>query len=181
MFIQTEDTPNPQTLKFIPGEPVMKAGTVDFSSADAATGSPLARRLFAVEGVQRVFLGSDFITVSKSADRQWHVMKPAVLGAIMEHYLAGDPVVASGEGDAHAASDDDEVVRQIKEILDTRVRPAVASDGGDILFDRFEDGVVYLQMRGACSGCPSSLATLKSGIENMLRHYLPEVSEVRAA
>jgi Fe-S cluster biogenesis protein NfuA len=181
LFIQTEDTPNPQTLKFIPGEPVMKTGTVDFASTEAAEGSPLARRLFAVEGVERVFLGSDFITVSKSAARPWHIMKPAVLGAIMEHYMAGEPAVLAGEGDSHAAGEDDEVVRQIKEILDTRVRPAVAADGGDILFDRFEDGVVYLQMRGSCSGCPSSLATLKSGIENMLRHYLPEVSEVRAA
>lgn len=182
MFIQTEDTPNPATLKFIPGVPVMKAGTIDFPSAEEAARSPLAERLFRVEGVTRVFLGSDFVTVTKRADREWHVMKPAILGAIMEHFTVGAPVVHDAHVIAAAtADDDDEVVKQIKDLLETRVRPAVASDGGDIEFDRFEDGVVYLHMRGSCSGCPSSTATLKMGIENMLKHYVPEVVAVRAA
>lgn len=180
MFIQTEDTPNPATLKFIPGQTVMPSGTIDFSSVEGADRSPLARRLFAVDGVARVFFGSDFITVTKASDSEWHVMKPAVLGAIMEHFTSGQPVLPVAGADAHASGQDNEIVTQIKELLDTRVRPAVAQDGGDILFDRFEDGVVYLEMRGSCSGCPSSLATLKSGVENMLRHYIPEVNEVRA-
>ncbi|MFN0042888.1 MAG: NifU family protein [Alphaproteobacteria bacterium] len=181
MFIQTEDTPNPATLKFVPGETVMSSGTIDFASPEAAERSPLARRLFAVEGVARVFFGSDFITVTKAQAQEWHVMKPAVLGAIMEHFTARLPVLdaVSAASDGHAEGESD-IVRQIKELLDSRVRPAVAQDGGDILFDRFEDGIVYLEMRGSCSGCPSSLATLKGGVENMLRHYIPEVSEVRA-
>jgi len=182
MFIQTEDTPNPATLKFIPGTAVMKTGTIDFPSAEDAARSPLAERLFRVEGVTRVFLGSDFVTVSKRADREWHVMKPAILGAIMEHFTVGAPILNEEAAPAAASADDDnEVVKQIKDLLDTRVRPAVASDGGDIEFDRFEDGVVFLHMRGSCSGCPSSTATLKMGIENMLKHYVPEVVEVRAA
>lgn len=182
MFIQTEDTPNPATLKFIPGTVVMKSGTIDFTSAEEAGRSPLAERLFHVDGVARVFLGSDFITVTKRPDREWHVIKPAILGAIMEHFTVGAPILKdAATAPAASSEDDDEVVKQIKDLLDTRVRPAVASDGGDIEFDRFEEGVVYLHMRGSCSGCPSSTATLKMGIENMLKHYVPEVVEVRAA
>ncbi len=183
MFIQTEQTPNPSTLKFLPGRVVMEKGTLDFAGADTAQSSPLARRLFAVEGVERVFLGADFITVSKSADRDWQVLKPSILGGIMEHYTSGEPVVAAeaGESAGAAAAEDDEVVAQIKDLLETRVRPAVAQDGGDIIFQDFRDGVVYLHMQGSCSGCPSSTATLKMGIENLLKHYVPEVVEVRSA
>lgn len=179
MFIQTEQTPNPATLKFLPGRPVMESGTADFPDREAAQRSPLADRLFAVDGVRGIFLGSDFITVTRDGATEWHVMKPAILGAIMEHFTSGRPVMADA-GAAAAAGEDDEIVTQIKELLDTRVRPAVAQDGGDIIFNRFEDGIVYLHMQGSCSGCPSSTATLKSGIENMLRHYVPEVVEVRA-
>lgn len=182
MFIQTEETPNPATLKFIPGREVMKTGTANFVAAGEAKRSPLAESLFGVEGVTGVFLGSDFVTVTKGADRDWQLMKPAVLGAIMEHFTANKPVivetaaVAGGEtGEA-----DSEIVTQIKELLETRVRPAVAQDGGDIVFHGFENGVVLLEMHGSCSGCPSSTATLKMGIENMLKHYIPEVTEVRA-
>lgn len=180
LFIQTEQTPNPSTLKFLPGRVVMEKGTADFANADAATPSPLAKRLFAVEGVERVFFGSDFVTVTKTADRDWQILKPSILGGIMEHYTSGDPVIA-GEEQVAAAADDDEVVAQIKELLDTRVRPAVAQDGGDIVFHDFRDGIVYLHMQGSCSGCPSSTATLKMGIENLLKHYVPEVVEVQAA
>lgn len=181
MFIQTEQTPNPSTLKFLPGRVVMEKGTMDFASPDAAVPSPLAKRLFAIEGVERVFFGSDFVTVTKEANLDWQILKPSILGGIMEHYTSGEPVVSeSGEAVA-AAEDDDDVVAQIKELLDTRVRPAVAQDGGDIVFQDFRDGVVYLHMQGACSGCPSSTATLKMGIENLLKHYVPEVVEVQAA
>ncbi|MBT5416311.1 MAG: NifU family protein [Rhodospirillaceae bacterium] len=189
MFIQTEETPNPATLKFVPGVGVMAAGTIDFADAEAAAQSPLAERLFAVEGVTRVFFGSDFITVTKADGLDWHVMKPAILGVIMEHFTTGRPILnetaaaafaPQAGGGAAADGDDDEVVVQIKDLLDTRVRPAVAMDGGDIVFHGFEEGVVYLHMQGACAGCPSSTATLKSGIENLLRHYVPEVVEVRA-
>jgi Fe-S cluster biogenesis protein NfuA len=182
MFIQTEATPNPATLKFLPGRVVMPAGTADFPSAETAARSPLAVALFAVAGVEGVFFGADFVTVTKSVDQDWHVMKPVVLGAIMEHFTAGRPILAEGAAAPAAAQDgeESEIVVQIKELLDTRVRPAVAQDGGDIVFHSFEDGVVYLHMQGSCSGCPSSTATLKSGIENMLRHYIPEVVEVRA-
>lgn len=181
MFIQTEQTPNPATLKFLPGRAVMSAGTADFPSADVAKRSPLAERLFGIEGVSGVFFGSDFITVTKASDRDWHLMKPAILGAIMEHFTAGKPIVLeTAPAAAGEAGEESEVVAQIKELIDTRVRPAVAQDGGDIIFDSFEDGVVYLHMQGSCSGCPSSTATLKAGIENMLRHYVPEVVEVRA-
>jgi len=182
LFIQTEQTPNPSTLKFLPGRVVMDKGTMDFAGVDAAHSSPLAKRLFAVEGVERVFFGADFVTVTKAGDKDWQVLKPSILGGIMEHYTSGEPVIA---GDAQApegaAADDDEVVAQIKELLDTRVRPAVAQDGGDIVFQDFRDGVVYLHMQGSCSGCPSSTATLKMGIENLLKHYVPEVVEVQAA
>ena len=182
MFIQTEQTPNPSTLKFLPGRVVMEKGTMDFASVDTAQPSPLAKRLFAIEGVERVFFGSDFVTVTKGASLDWQILKPSILGGIMEHYTSGDPVVTdSGDAAVAAADDDDEVVAQIKELLDTRVRPAVAQDGGDIVFKDFKDGVVYLHMQGACSGCPSSTATLKMGIENLLKHYVPEVVEVQAA
>lgn len=180
MFIETEGTPNPATLKFLPGEAVMPAGTADFATADSAGRSPLATALFALPGVTRVFLGADFVAVTKAAGVEWQSLRPQVLGAIMEHFMAGRPVI---EGEA-AASDEDvrdedrEVVEQIKELLDTRVRPAVAGDGGDIVFRGFRDGVVRLHMQGACSGCPSSTATLKHGIETMLRHYVPEVVAV---
>jgi len=182
MFIQTEPTPNPATLKFIPGEPVVSGAPVDFESQESAARSPLARRLFAIEGVTGVFLGGDFIAVTKAETRDWYVLKPPILGAIMEHYTSGDAVLldAAEAGDGHAAvGEDDEIIQQIKELLDTRVRPAVAQDGGDITFHGFDRGIVYLTMRGACSGCPSSTATLKAGIENLLRHFIPEVTEVR--
>ncbi len=181
MFIQTEETPNPATLKFIPGRDVLGSGTADFTeSQDAATRSPLAERLFAVEGVTRVFLAGDFITVTKSDGRDWYVMKPGILGAIMEHFASGRPVLLQAQADDNQVNeDDDEIVAQIKELLDTKVRPAVAQDGGDITFHGFERGIVYLTMKGACAGCPSSTATLKSGIENMLRYYIPEVVEVQ--
>lgn len=179
MFIQTEDTPNPSTLKFIPGQIVMSAGTADFRTADSAGRSPLARALFGVSGVDGVFLGSDFVSVTKAADAEWFSVKPAVLAAIMDHYTSGLPAVEEAEA-AGTGEPDSEIVVQIKEILETRVRPAVAQDGGDIVFHDFDDGVVYLHMHGSCSGCPSSTATLKAGIENMLRYYIPEVREVRA-
>ena len=181
MFIQTEETPNPATLKFLPGRPVMGEGTADFARAEGAERSPLAHRLFSIDGVRRVFLGGDFVTVTKAEEKDWSLLKPALLGIIMEHFTTNQPVMlAEGAAPAAAAGeDDDEIVVQIKELLETRVRPAVAQDGGDIVFHSFEDGVVYLHMQGSCSGCPSSTATLKMGIENMLRHYVPEVLEVR--
>jgi Fe-S cluster biogenesis protein NfuA len=182
MFIQTERTPNPATLKFLPGCPVMEAKTANFTDAAEAQRSPLAALLFAVEGITGVFLGSDFITVTKADDKDWDIMKPQVLGAIMEHFQSGNPVI-NGEAERPCVGDnaqDGSVSAQIKELIDTRVRPAVAQDGGDIIFKGFENGVVYLHMQGSCSGCPSSTATLKHGIENMLRYYIPEVTEVRA-
>jgi len=181
MFIQTESTPNPATLKFLPGRAVMESGTANFPDRAGAARSPLAERLFGVEGVAGVFLGADFITVTKDASLDWYQLKPAVLGAIMEHFMAGKPVILAPAAETPSAADEEggEVVAQIKELLETRVRPAVAQDGGDIIFERYEDGVVYLHMQGSCSGCPSSTATLKAGIENMLRHYIPEVQEVR--
>jgi Fe-S cluster biogenesis protein NfuA len=180
MFIQTEQTPNPATLKFLPGCTVAGSRTAHFADAEAASRSPLAERLFSVPGVAGVFLGADFVTVSKERDSDWYQLKPAILAAIMEHFTAGRPVLLSGGAEVQAAGEDDEVVAQIKELLETRVRPAVAQDGGDIIFHDYEDGVVYLHMQGSCSGCPSSTATLKAGIENMLRHYIPDVVEVRA-
>jgi Fe-S cluster biogenesis protein NfuA len=180
MFIQTESTPNPATLKFLPGRTVLPEGAADFPSRDATAASPLARRLFEVDGVEGVFFGADFITVTRG-DVDWAHLKPAILGAIMEHFTAGLPVMEGAAQAGHAEHDgpDGEIVNQIKELLDTRVRPAVAQDGGDITFHGFERGVVYLHMRGACAGCPSSTMTLKMGIENLLRHYIPEVTEVR--
>jgi Fe-S cluster biogenesis protein NfuA len=181
MFIETEGTPNPATLKFLPGRDVMGLSTADFASAGTAARSPLATALFALPGVARVFLGGDFITVTKTDELSWQTLKPQVLGVIMDHFVAGRPVI-EGEHDALDEEDidpaDREVVEQIKELIDTRVRPAVAGDGGDIVFRGFRDGIVRLHMQGACSGCPSSTATLKHGIENMLRHYVPEVVAV---
>jgi Fe-S cluster biogenesis protein NfuA len=189
MFIETEATPNPATLKFLPGRMVMESGTLDIRDRHAAEKSPLARRLFAVPQVTGVFYGSDFISVTKN-EGEWHHLKPALLGAIMEHFLSGDPLF---EGDvaqhqAAALSDEQEffdpadtqTVATIKELLETRVRPAVAGDGGDITFRGFRDGIVYLTMKGSCAGCPSSTATLKHGIQNLLRHFLPDVREVEA-
>jgi len=180
MFIETEGTPNPATLKFLPGRDVMGSSTADFASADAAHRSPLAGALFALPGVSRVFLGADFITVTKTEDEAWQELKPQVLGTLMEHFVSGRMAVetAAVAAEEDVSPEDQEIVDQIKELLDTRVRPAVASDGGDIVFHGYRDGVVKLHMQGACSGCPSSRATLKHGIENMLRHYVPEVVSV---
>ena len=181
MFIQTESTPNPATLKFLPGQAVLDLGTADFPNAEVAAKSPLATRIFAAGGVTGVFLGMDFVTVTKAEAVDWQHIKPAILGAIMEHYQSGAPVMEGDAQAAHQAHDgpDGDIVKQIKELLDTRVRPAVAQDGGDITFHGFDRGVVYLNMKGACAGCPSSTLTLKMGIENLLRHYIPEVLEVR--
>jgi len=179
MFIQTETTPNPATLKFLPGCDVMTRSTANFTGPEEAARSPLALRLFEIDGVSGVFLGSDFITVTKMPTREWDVMKPFVLSAIMDHFTSGDSVLAE-EASVEGGADEDGIAAQIKELLETRVRPAVAQDGGDIIFRSFEDGIVYLHMQGACSGCPSSTATLKHGIENMLKYYVPEVQEVRA-
>ena len=183
MFIQTEATPNPATLKFIPGRTVLGEGTAEFRAKSEANASPLATRLFDVDGVTGVFLGSDFISVTKG-DGEWQHIKPAILGAIMEHYMSGAPVVDAGEATGDVAKGDydpkdEETVKTIKELLETRVRPAVANDGGDIIFHGFKDGVVYLHMRGACAGCPSSTATLRGGIERLLQHFCPDVHEVR--
>ena len=189
MFIQTETTPNPATLKFLPGREIMAQGTVDFPDAEAGKRSPLASSLFAIPEVERVFFGSDFVTVTKreGADTDWRHLKPMILGAIMEHFTRSLPLFDS-EGQAAAVAEpvyegeEGEIVAQIKELIETRVRPAVAADGGDIIFKGFDggSGTVFLQMQGSCSGCPSSTMTLKNGIENMLRHYVPEVSAVEA-
>jgi Fe-S cluster biogenesis protein NfuA len=184
MFIQTETTPNPATLKFLPGRVVLAEGTLDMRDSRAAERSPLAQRLFAVPGVSGVFFGQDFITVSK-ADGDWAHLKPAILGAIMEHFLSGEPTLrpdaAAADAEASEFFDpkDEALVSTIKELIETRVRPAVAYDGGDITFRGYRDGVVYLDMKGSCAGCPSSTATLKNGIENLLRHFVPDVVEVR--
>jgi Fe-S cluster biogenesis protein NfuA len=182
MFIQTEATPNPATLKFLPGRDVLVGEPRDFRSADDAAVSPLASGLFSVPGVTGVFLGSDFVSVSKDVT-EWNHIKPAILGVIMEHFLSGKPVIDEGNKAADAGEffdeTDSETVEVIKELISTRVRPAVAMDGGDITFKGFRDGTVYLHMQGACSGCPSSTATLKSGIENLLRHFVPGVEAVQ--
>jgi Fe-S cluster biogenesis protein NfuA len=184
MFIQTEATPNPATLKFLPGRSVLASGTLDLRDPAEAACSPLAQRLFGVKGVTGVFFGSDFITVTK-ADGEWQQLKPAILGAIMEHFMSGEPLISGdagatpAEADEFFAAEDADTVAQIKELIETRVRPAVANDGGDITFRGFKDGVVYLNMKGACSGCPSSTATLRHGIQNLLRHFVPDVTEVR--
>src|SRR3982751_176018 len=187
MFIQTEATPNPATLKFIPGRMVLDTGTMEFSSPDAATRSPLAARLFEVPGVTGVFYGADFVTVTK-AEGDWQHLKPAILGAIMEHYMSGAPLLTDGSAANDEARDEDaeffdeadaETVDMIKDLIETRVRPAVANDGGDITFRGFKDGIVYLNMKGSCAGCPSSTATLQHGIQNLLKHFVPDVVEVR--
>ena len=187
MFIQTEATPNPATLKFIPGRTVLDTGTMEFASREAAARSPLAERLFGVQGVKSVFYGSDFVTVTKD-DSDWQHLKPAILGAIMEHYMSGAPLLADGSAGNDEALDEEEeffneadadTVATIKDLIETRVRPAVANDGGDITFRGFKDGVVYLNMKGSCAGCPSSTATLQHGIQNLLKHFVPDVVEVR--
>jgi Fe-S cluster biogenesis protein NfuA len=186
MFIQTEATPNPATLKFLPGQTVLDTGTLDMRDKDAAASSPLAQRLFDIPHVTGVFFGSDFISISKDGG-DWQQMKPAILGAIMEHYMSGAPIVAQDStlgseaegGDEFFDAADAETVATIKDLIETRVRPAVAGDGGDITFKGFKEGVVYLSMKGACSGCPSSTATLQHGIQNLLRHFVPDVQEVR--
>ncbi len=189
MFIQTEQTPNPKSLKFLPGRAVVPGGGIQFGSAVEAAASPLAIRLFATDGVTAVYLGADFITVTKRDDRSWQILKPELLGAIMDHYTSGEATLVVGGSPTAAGTQmaadaetgaEDGVVAQIKELIETRVRPAVAQDGGDIVFHRYESGVVYLHMHGACAGCPSSTATLKMGIENMLKHYVPEVTAVEA-
>lgn len=187
MFIQTEATPNPEALKFLPGRQVLVDGTATFTQETGAEPSPLAMRVLAVPGVREVFLAGDFLSVTKAPTAEWMSLKPAILGAIMDHYQSGEPALlpagetaASEAGEEHYAAEDAEIVVQIKELLETRVRPAVARDGGDIVFQGFDQGVVYLHMHGACSGCPSSTATLKMGIEQLLKHYVPEVVEVRA-
>ena len=187
MFIQTEATPNPATLKFIPGRVVLDSGTMEFTAPDDAARSPLAEKLFGVPGVNGVFYGSDFVTVTKTDATEWQHMKPAILGAIMEHYMSGAPLMADGSvtGDDTDGEDeffdeaDAETVDQIKDLIETRVRPAVANDGGDITFRGFKEGIVYLAMKGSCAGCPSSTATLQHGIQNLLKHFVPDVIEVR--
>jgi Fe-S cluster biogenesis protein NfuA len=181
MFIQTEQTPNPLTLKFIPGVPVMTSGTLFLTNGKDAGNSPLALELFRIEGVTAVFFGSDFITVTRSPEQSWDIMKPALLAAIMDHFVAGKPVVITTETAAtEETGEDSEIVAQIKELIEMRVRPAVAQDGGDIIFRGFHDGIVQLELHGSCAGCPSSTMTLKNGIENMLKHYVPEVVAVEA-
>jgi Fe-S cluster biogenesis protein NfuA len=186
MFIQTEPTPNPATLKFLPGRDVLGEGTMEFRDASSAGRSPLAERLFAIPGVTGVFYGGDFVTVTKD-DSEWQHLRPAILGAIMEHYMSGAPLLAgdaAADGDAADEFFDDkdaDTVATIKDLLETRIRPAVANDGGDITFRGFRDGIVYLDMKGSCAGCPSSTATLKHGIQNLLRHFVPDVIEVQAA
>ncbi len=186
MFIQTEATPNPNTLKFLPGRDVSPGRAVEYASIDAAADSPLAEALFELEGVTSVYYGDDYIAVTRQADGpDWSALKAPILAAVMDHFVSGQPLLRDGAGGdvGHAGAGDDPIVREIIEILDSRIRPAVAQDGGDILFDRFdaETGVLHLRMRGACAGCPSSTATLKAGIENMLRHYVPEVTAVEQA
>ena len=183
MFIQTEATPNPATLQFLPGRDVLPEGTLNLPTADDAKRSPLAEKLFAISGIGGVFYGSDFITVTKT-EGEWQQLKPAILGAIMEHYMSGAPLLASNDAPVSADEEffeasDAETVATIKDLIETRVRPAVANDGGDITFRGFKEGIVYLHMQGSCSGCPSSTATLKHGIQNLLKHFVPDVVEVR--
>ena len=181
MDIQTEFTPNPSSLKFLPGKIVMEKGTADFRNVEEAKRSPFALNLFKIDGVKGVFFGSDFISITKNDNHEWQTLKPSISETIIEYYKSGTAIMPQGEEDKTSASDteDNEAVIKIKEILDTKVRPAVARDGGDITFHSFDNGIVYLNMKGSCSGCPSSTATLKRGIENMLKHYIPEVREVR--
>ena len=188
MFIQTEPTPNPLTLKFLPGRVVMEEGTIFFKNKSESSSSPLAKRLFLVEGIVSIFFGSDFITLTRDENLEWQTLKPIVLGEIMDHFNSGEAILTKGNSTTNkdgptptrtSNDQDNDIVKQIKELLDTKVRPAVAMDGGDIVFQSFRDGIVFLHMQGACSGCPSSTATLKMGIENMFKHYIPEVKEVR--
>jgi Fe-S cluster biogenesis protein NfuA len=186
MFIETETTPNPATLKFLPGRAVLAAGSRDFRKVEDANASPLARELFGIEGVAGVYFGSDFISVTKTQNEEWQHLKPAILGTIMDHYLSGRSLLEqSGDkeniGEEFFDVKDADTVTTIKELLETRIRPAVAGDGGDITFKGYRDGIVYLSMRGACAGCPSSTMTLKHGIENLLKHFLPDVQGVEAA
>ena len=187
MFIQTEPTPNPLTLKFLPGRVVMEKGTVFFQNKNQSNDSPLAKNLFLIDGVSGVFFGSDFITITKEEKFEWQILKPIILGSIEDHFKSGVNIINKNEKNLStsageiidSSNEDSEIVKQIKDLLDTRVRPAVAMDGGDIVFQKYQDGTVYLHMQGACAGCPSSTATLKAGIENMLKHYIPEIKEVR--
>lgn len=180
MFIQTEETPNPATMKFLPGREIVKSGSMDFRSEAEAAEAPLAKRLFTLQGVEGVFYGRDFVSVTKNDDTDWSMLKSMVLATLMEHLSTGQPIInESKKPEAASDEDESEIVIQIKELLETRVRPMVAMDGGDIVFDSFDDGIVFLRMQGACAGCPSSTATLKMGIENMLKHFIPEVEEVR--
>lgn len=182
MFIQTEETPNPATMKFLPNREVMGTGTLDITDSADAAASPLAQGLFKIEGVKGVFLGRDFVTVTKDASKEWPVLKPAILTSIMDHFVNNRPVITNGGATAvETATDENDVTKQIRELIEMKVRPAVAQDGGDIVFVNFTDGIVYLKLKGACSGCPSSTMTLKAGIENMLKHYIPDVREVRQA
>ncbi len=179
MFIFTEDTPNPATMKFLPGREVMAQGTLDIASAEDAFRSPLAEVLFAVDGVCGVFLGKDFISVTKTGNADWRTLKPPVLTAIMDHFSSGRPVVCAADADTACLEDEGPVVAQIRDLLDHKIRPAVAQDGGDIVYRGFEDGVVLLSLKGACAGCPSATVTLKSGVEALLRRYIPEVKSVK--
>ena len=183
MLIETERTPNPATLKFLPGRPVLSGEGADFASPEAAERSPLASALFSLGDVERVYFGTDFVSVTKAPGSQdWETLKPEVLGLVLDHFASGAPLIMGEAEEAETFDDpeDADIVAQIRDLLDTRVRPAVANDGGDIVYRGFQQGVVYLHMRGSCAGCPSSTATLKGGIENLLRHYVPEVTEVRA-
>jgi len=192
MFIETETTPNPATLKFLPGRQVMPAGTREFASPEAAEASPLAEALFDTGEVTGVFLGGDFVSVTAAPGADWSQLKPQVVAVLLDHFVSGAPLFAGGDATGFAVPGDDEltvdedpadadIVAQIQELLESRIRPAVANDGGDIVYRGYRDGIVHLQMQGACSGCPSSTATLKHGIEGLLKHYIPEVTEVRAA
>ncbi|MES2984959.1 MAG: NifU family protein [Pseudomonadota bacterium] len=183
MFIQTETTPNPNTMKFLPGQDVLADKTAFFTDRENAKASPLASALFVLSDIRAVFFGGDFITVTKTEAATWDILKPQILTTVMEHYQSGLPLMADAkpaktETASSYSEDEQEIVDQIKELLETRVRPAVAQDGGDIIFHSFKDGIVHLEMHGSCAGCPSSTATLKSGIENMLKHYIPEVLSV---
>jgi Fe-S cluster biogenesis protein NfuA len=180
MFIRTQETPNPQTLKFIPQEKLLVPFTMTFLTGEDASASPFAQGLLRINGIKGVFITDDFITVTKSPDWEWDILKPLLLASIMDYLVTGKPIHISNAEAEVGSEDDDEIVKQIKELIETKVRPAVAEDGGDIVYRGFKDGIVYLEMQGACSGCPSSSITLKSGVENMLKHYIPEVEAVEA-
>tara|TARA_B100000700_G_C15021171_1_gene845805 strand:- start:1720 stop:2271 length:552 start_codon:yes stop_codon:yes gene_type:complete len=181
MFIQTELTPNPKTVKFLPGKEVSPKKSINFAKTDDASNSPLAKRLFLIDGVESIFLGSDFISITKIENIEWQELKPLILSQIMQHYMSGDSIIEEIKDDIllELSEEDKEIATQIEDLLETRVRPSVASHGGDIVFHSYSKGIVELEMRGACSGCPSSMATLKMGVENMLKHYIPEIMEVK--